>query len=46
MYFFLCCLFFFSVLSAPDPSTVRPVRVLAKTLEMLLKKWEARTDEV
>ncbi len=29
--------------SAPDPSTVRPVRVLTRTLEMLLQKWEART---
>lgn len=31
--------------SAPDPSTVRPVRVLKKTMEMLQKKWKERTEE-
>lgn len=30
--------------SAPDPSTVRPVRVLKQTLDMLLNKWEAKSD--
>lgn len=29
--------------SAPDPSTVRPVKVLKQTLKMLLTKWEEKT---
>ncbi len=29
--------------SAPDPATVRPVRVLEQTLALLLRRWEERT---
>lgn len=31
--------------SAPDPSTVRPIQVLKKSLEMVRKKWAANPDQ-
>ncbi|KAJ3338385.1 hypothetical protein HDU93_009550 [Gonapodya sp. JEL0774] len=30
--------------SAPDPSTVRPLHILEKSLKQLLKKWESNPD--
>lgn len=30
--------------SAPDPSTVRPLQILKKSLEMLKNKWKAETN--
>lgn len=31
--------------SAPDPSTVRPIQVLKKSLDMVRKKWAANPDQ-
>lgn len=31
--------------SAPDPSTVRPIQVLQKSLEMVRKKWATNPDQ-
>lgn len=31
--------------AAPDPSTVRPVHVLRKSLKMVLQKWEQNQDQ-
>ncbi|KAI9293164.1 SAC3/GANP/Nin1/mts3/eIF-3 p25 [Neoconidiobolus thromboides FSU 785] len=35
---------YFRLTSAPDPSKIRPVEVLKKTLKLLVKKWEENKD--